>query len=343
MTKLAIVILNWNGRGYLQKFLNSVLEYSKGEGIEIIVADNASTDDSIELLRSQFAAVRIIELEKNYGFAGGYNKALQQVDATYYMLLNSDVEVTPNWLSPLLQYMDANLQTAACMPKMKAYHNKNLFEYAGSSGGYLDKYGYPFCRGRIFDTVEPDYGQYDEIKEIFWASGAALLIRSELYHKMGGLDNRFFAHMEEIDLCWRLKNNGFSIICIPQSEVYHVGGGALPPESPRKTYLNYRNNLFMLTKNLPANRIVTTLFIKLLLDGIAAVRFLMHFKISFPLAILKAHISFYLKIIPVLAQRKKLVKPLTLSKHTEIYKKSIVFEYFIKGNKEFNKIDFKQK
>lgn len=338
MKKLSIVILNWNGHDYLKKFLPLILKYSNESWIQVIVADNASTDDSVFFLKKQFPDVILIEMDKNYGFAGGYNKALFQLESEYFLLLNSDVEVTPNWTNPLVEYMDQNKDVAACMPKLKAYHNKNLFEYAGSGGGFIDVLGYPFCRGRIFETVEPDYGQYNSIRDIFWASGAAMLIRSEIYKNLGGLDEDFFAHMEEIDLCWRIKNQGYRIVCIPQSEIYHIGGGALPPESPHKTYLNYRNNLYMLTKNLTANLIFPVLIAKLILDGIAAARFLIQFKLAFPIAILKAHVHFYLRLFHTLSKRKFIPKQKKLGVHKEIYKGSIVWEYFVKGKKEFNKL-----
>lgn len=254
----------------LREFLPSVIDYSVGEGIEVCVADNASTDTSREVFQTEFPTVRLIELDRNYGFAEGYNRALAQVEAEYAVLLNSDVEVTPHWLEPLLDYMDAHSETVACQPKLLSWRNKDYFEYAGASGGFMDRYGYPFCRGRIFDVVEKDEGQYDTVTEVLWATGAALFIRLKDYREAGGLDGRFFAHMEEIDLCWRLRSRGKKIVCIPQSVVYHVGGATLKKENPRKTFLNFRNNLLMLYKNLPDKELKHVLFVRGILDRVAA-------------------------------------------------------------------------
>lgn len=275
MKKVSVVILNWNGVGMLQKFLPKVVEYSTQEGVEVCVADNASTDDSVSFLKTHFPDVRLMVLDKNYGFADGYNKALLQVEAEYVVLLNSDVEVTLHWLETLVEYMDAHPEVAACQPKIRSERNKEYFEYAGAAGGYLDKYGYPFCRGRIFEVVEKDKGQYDTIQPIFWATGAALFIRLKDYREAGGLDGRFFAHMEEIDLCWRLRSRGRGIVCIPQSVVYHVGAATLKKENPRKTFLNFRNNLLMLYKNLPEKDLRRVMFVRGVLDGVAAVVFLL--------------------------------------------------------------------
>ena len=275
MKKVSVVILNWNGVGMLQKFLLKVVEYSAMEGVEVCVADNASTDESVSYLQANFPNVRLIVLDKNYGFAEGYNRALQQVEAEYVVLLNSDVEVTPHWLEPLVEYMDAHPEVAACQPKIRSERNKEYFEYAGAAGGYLDKYGYPFCRGRIFDVVEKDEGQYDTVSSVFWATGAALFIRLKDYWGAGGLDGRFFAHMEEIDLCWRLRSRGRGIVCIPQSVVYHVGAATLKKENPRKTFLNFRNNLLMLYKNLPEKDLKHVMFVRGLLDWVATFVFLL--------------------------------------------------------------------
>ena len=275
MKKLLVVILNWNGVGMLQKFLPGVMKYSQGEGVEVCVADNGSTDESVAWLQTYCPDVRLIVLDKNYGFADGYNKALEQVEAEYVVLLNSDVEVTPRWLEPMVTYMDAHPEVAACQPKIRAERNKEYFEYAGAAGGYIDKYGYPFCRGRIFDIVEKDQGQYDTVAPIFWATGAALFIRLKDYREAGGLDGRFFAHMEEIDLCWRLRARGRGIVCIPQSVVYHVGAATLKKENPRKTFLNFRNNLLMLYKNLPEKELKKVLLVRALLDWVAAFVFLL--------------------------------------------------------------------
>lgn len=292
MKKVSVVILNWNGVGMLQKFLPGVIKYSQGEGVEVCVADNGSTDESVVWLQTYCPDVRLIVLDKNYGFADGYNMALQQVEAEYVVLLNSDVEVTPHWLKPLMEYMDAHPEVAACQPKIRSERNKALFEYAGASGGYLDKYGYPFCRGRIFDVVEEDKGQYDAIRPIFWATGAALFIRSKDYREAGGLDGRFFAHMEEIDLCWRLRSRGRGIVCIPQSTVYHVGAATLKKENPRKTFLNFRNNLLMLYKNLPEKELKRVMFIREVLDGVAALVFLLKGEKEAARAVLQARKEF---------------------------------------------------
>ena len=292
MKKVSVVILNWNGVGMLQKFLPGVIKYSQGEGVEVCVADNGSTDESVVWLQTYCPDVRLIVLGKNYGFADGYNMALQQVEAEYVVLLNSDVEVTPHWLDPLMEYMDAHPEVAACQPKIRSERNKALFEYAGASGGYLDKYGYPFCRGRIFDVVEEDKGQYDTIQSIFWATGAALFIRLKDYRAAGGLDGRFFAHMEEIDLCWRLRSRGRGIVCIPQSTVYHVGAATLKKENPRKTFLNFRNNLLMLYKNLPEKELKRVMFIREVLDGVAALVFLLKGEKEAARAVLQARKEF---------------------------------------------------
>ena len=271
--RIAVVILNFNGAEMLRAFLPSVVDYSPEA--EVIVADNCSTDASAQVMREEFPAVRYIQLEKNYGFADGYNRALAQVEAEYCLLLNSDVEVTQGWLAPMLEYMDSHPGVAACQPKLLSYKNKKEFEYAGACGGFIDKYGYPYCRGRIFDTVEEDKGQYDSVAELFWATGAALMIRAEDYRAAGGLDGTFFAHMEEIDLCWRLRSRGRGIVCIPQSCVYHVGGATLNKSNPRKTYLNFRNNLLMLYKNLPENELRHEMFVRALLDYVAAFKSLL--------------------------------------------------------------------
>ena len=269
MDKVAIVILNWNGEKMLAQYLPTVLNYSRDEAT-IYVADNASTDDSLGLLQREFPECKLIVLDKNWGFAEGYNKALQQIEAEYYLLLNSDIEVTHHWLTPLVEFMDVHPEVAACQPKLLSIYNKDMFEYAGASGGFLDRFGYPFCRGRIFDTVEEDNGQYDYATEVFWATGAALMIRSKDYLDAGGLDGRFFAHNEEIDLCWRLRIRGRKIYCLPESYVYHVGGGTLPKSNPMKTFLNFRNNLTMLYKCLPDNELQYVMRWRWFLDYLAA-------------------------------------------------------------------------
>jgi len=269
MDKLAIVILNWNGAKMLAKYLPTVINYSRDDAA-IYIADNASTDGSLALLRRQFPECRLIVLDKNWGFAEGYNKALRQIEATYYLLLNSDIEVTHHWLTPLIEFMDVHPEVAACQPKLLSIYDKDMFEYAGASGGYLDCFGYPFCRGRIFDTVESDQGQYDYATEVLWATGAALMVRSKDYWECGGLDGRFFAHNEEIDLCWRLRIRGRKIYCLPESYVYHLGGGTLPKSNPMKTFLNFRNNLTMLYKCLPDAELSRVMRWRWFLDYLAA-------------------------------------------------------------------------
>lgn len=273
MKRVAVVILNYNGADMLRTFLPGVVEYSPEA--EVVVADNASTDDSVGVVTSLFPTVRLIRLERNWGFADGYNKALEQVDAEYSILLNSDVEVTEGWIAPMLAALDADRNVVACQPKILDYKRKTHFEYAGAAGGFIDRYGYPYCRGRIFDTLEEDKGQYDTVCDISWATGAALMIRTAEYRASGGLDGRFFAHMEEIDLCWRLRARGRRILCVPQSTVYHVGGATLSKSNPKKTYLNFRNNLLMLYKNLPQEELRSVMRMRCLLDYVAALKFLL--------------------------------------------------------------------
>ena len=290
MVKVAVVILNYNGEEMLKRFLPTVLENTPGA--DVVVVDNDSTDSSVALVKERFPAVRLIVLDRNYGFADGYNKAMAMIDAEYALLLNSDVEVTPGWIEPLVEALDADADVAACQPKVLDYKRKSFFEYAGAAGGYIDRYGYPFCRGRIFDTVEEDKGQYDNVSDIFWATGAAMLVRTAVYREAGGLDGTFFAHMEEIDLCWRMRARGYRIVCVPASKVYHVGGATLSAANPHKTYLNFRNNLLMLYKNLPANELGGVMRLRRVLDYVAAFKFALtgesgHFK-----AVLRARRDF---------------------------------------------------
>ena len=322
--KTSVVILNWNGRHFLEKYLSNVEKYSKLPNTRIIVADNASTDDSVAYVEKNHQNIDIIKLDKNYGFAEGYNRALKQVKADYYVLLNSDVEVSKGWLEPLIEMMRKKTNIAACMPKIRAIENKEYFEYAGAAGGFIDKYGYPFCRGRLFKTVEKDTGQYDSECEIFWATGACCIIDAKLFEKMGGFDEMFFAHMEEIDLCWRLKNAGYTIWYTPKSIVYHLGGGALSKKSPLKTFLNYRNNLLMLHKNLPENIRKKTMIIRTVLDCVSAAYSLISGDAETTKAVWKAHIDFrklrkkYTEI-----NAKKELPP-------HVYNKSLVYKYFVK-------------
>ena len=292
MDKIAVVILNWNGCEMLRRFLPSVLLNTGTEGVGVYVVDNGSTDQSVPVLRTEFPAVHLIILDKNYGFAEGYNLAFKQIDAEYLVLLNSDVEVTENWLNSLVEYMDTHPEVAACQPKMLSWHEKTKFEYAGASGGFIDKYGYPYCRGRLMNVVEEDREQYNTVISVFWATGAALFIRSDSFHRVGGLDGRFFAHMEEIDLCWRLRARGYSIVCVPQSVVYHVGAATLRKESPRKTFLNFRNNLIMLYKNLPEERFSHVMQVRRFLDYLAAIFFFVKGQLPNAVAVFRARRDF---------------------------------------------------
>ena len=334
--KVAIVILNWNGCKMLATYLPSVVEYSR-EDAKVIVADNASTDDSLSFLHTHFKDVDIIRLDRNWGFAEGYNKALAQVDADYFVLLNSDVEVTHHWLTPLIEFMDAHPEVAACQPKLLSEKDKDMFEYAGACGGFLDKYGYPFCRGRIFESVEEDDGQYDYRQEILWATGACLMIRAEDYRKAGGLDAKFFAHNEEIDLCWRLRLTGRKIFCIPESVAYHVGGGTLPKGNPRKTYLNFRNNLLMLYKNLPEQGMRPVLRMRWFLDYLAAFQMLVlgrnwgDFK-----AVLKARHDYHVMRKDYVEVRAQIQKHRKLKHIAQRRSYSILWQYYVKGTRKFS-------
>lgn len=335
MAKVAIVILNWNGQKMLAKFLPNVIEYSRQDA-EIWVADNSSSDGSMHLLETQFPQVKTIVLEQNFGFAEGYNRALRQIEADYYVLLNSDVEVSHHWLTPLIEFMDSHPPVAACQPKLLAEYDKDSFEYAGACGGFLDKYGYPFCRGRIFGTVESDNGQYDYQQEILWATGACMMIRSADYWKAGGLDGRFFAHNEEIDLCWRLRLMGRKIYCIPESEVYHVGGGTLPKSNPMKTFLNFRNNLMMLYKNLSDKELSHVMRVRWFLDYLAAFEMLLlqrnwgDFK-----AVFKARKAFKEWRSSFDEERKRIQAQRVEEEIPQIFKTSILWQYYAKGVKNF--------
>lgn len=332
---LSIVILNWNGRHHLEQFLPSVLEHA-GTGTELVVADNASTDDSVTWLQQQYPSVRLLLLPQNYGFARGYNEALKQVKSRYYLLLNSDVEVTAGWLEPMLALMDENPTVGACQPKIKMFHNKTSFEYAGASGGWLDAFGYPFARGRVFDFCEMDLGQYDDTAQVFWASGAALLVRANLYHQLGGLDEFFFAHQEEIDFCWRMQLAGYKVMVCPKSVVYHVGGGTLPKGNEWKVFLNFRNNLVMLAKNLPWYEKVWKLPVRLLLDAVSAWKSLFDGQGIYFKAILEAHIGFAGWV--VFRHRKSVFAISRKGQIKGMYKGCVVWDHFVKGKKQFSEI-----
>ncbi|MGY8980025.1 MAG: glycosyltransferase family 2 protein [Flavobacteriales bacterium] len=302
----AIIILNWNGIDLLKKFLPTLI--AKSKNANIYIADNASTDNSIKFLEDNYTSIKILQNKTNCGFAGGYNLALSNLHEEFFILINSDIEVTDNWISPIIELLKKDEFISACQPKILDYNNKEKFEYAGASGGFIDFLGYPFCRGRIFNHIENDFNQYEDIKEVFWASGACLFIRSKHFNEVNGFDNDFFAHQEEIDLCWRLKNLGYKVMVNPESIVYHVGGGTLNSSSPFKTYLNFRNNLFMLFKNLHILSLFSVLFLRLFLDGIAALSLLTKKKgLMHLLAVLRAHFSFYLSL-PSLIKKRSLIK-----------------------------------
>ena len=331
--KTAIVILNWNGRKMLERFLPSVVANSSHDA-EVIIADNGSTDDSIDFLKKSYPSLRLIQMDKNYGFAEGYNRALSQIEADYYVLLNDDVEVTPDWDRKVVALMDADPQVAAAQPMLKMFDQRDHFEYAGGAGGFIDKLGYPFCRGRIFNTIERDLGQYEDTREVFWASGAAMFVRASVWKELGGLDGDFFAHMEEIDFCWRAKNKGYKIIATSDAQVFHVGGGTLPKSSPFKTQLNFRNNLAMLYKNLPDNRLKRVLGIRILLDWIAALSFLAQGKAGEFKAVFKAHKEFR-QWKPALKAKRAAIQPHAVSC---VYQRPILVDYHLRGKKSFMQI-----
>lgn len=328
--KVAVVILNWNGSEMLRRFLPSVVQYSSLENVEICVADNASSDDSCSIVAHDFPMVRLIRLDRNYGFAEGYNRALSQIESEYVVLLNSDVEVTEGWLETMVDYMDAHTDVVACQPKVLSWSERDSFEYAGACGGYIDRYGYPFCRGRIFNVIEKDKGQYDSIRSVFWTTGAALFMRLAAYRAVGGLDSRFFAHMEEIDMCWRLRSRGMQLVCIPQSVVYHVGGGTLNKESPYKTFLNFRNNLLMLYKNLPQHELNVVLRVRKYLDFLAAILFLLQGNWSNAKAVFRARKEFGRMQVDFKQDRLENLSKATMGNIPERYSFSIIWQSKIK-------------
>lgn len=326
--KTAVVILNYNGKHFLELFLQTVIEFSTEA--QVIVADNNSTDDSVSFIKSNFPDIELIILKKNYGYAGGYNETLKKVDAEYYILLNSDVKVTKNWIAPIIDFLDQNPLYAAAQPKILDYNKPDHFEYAGASGGFIDSLGYPYCRGRIFDTIEKNHNQYDEPIDIFWASGACLFIRSEVFHSHNGFDDSFFAHMEEIDLAWRVHASGLKIICLPDSEVFHVGGGTLNKQSAFKTYLNFRNNLYMLLKNLPANNLNKVIIIRIFLDWAYALSMIFRGSYNHTLAIFRAYSYILKNSNRIKRERKNTIYPLG--------KGRIIISYFIKNKKKYSSI-----
>lgn len=336
--KVTVIILNWNGKHWLEKFLPSVCA-TEYQPLEIVVIDNGSTDDSVSFLKQHFSEIRLIEFEENYGFTDGHNKALPYLDAPYLLLLNSDVEVPSNWITPLVEVMEKDDKVASVQPKIIAYHDKISFEHAGAAGGFLDRFAYPFCRGRLFDQVEKDEGQYDEPMEVFWATGACSMIRKSVIDEIGLFESDFFAHMEEIDFCWRAKNHGYKIMVQPASKVYHVGGGALPQGNPFKTYLNIRNSLGMMYKNLPSSQIFPKIVIRLVLDGIYGLSLLAKGELKTIIAIVRAHFHFYAKIPQWQKRRKEIYQRQKPQKQlVGYYPKSIVWQHFAKGKKTWKEL-----
>ncbi len=337
--KIAVVILNWNGAELLRRYLPTVISCSRGTDAQVIVADNASTDHSLSLLASEFPSVPVIRLDRNYGFAEGYNRALRQLEADYYLLLNSDVEIRqPRWLDPLLHYMETHPECAACQPKLRSLRQPEQFEYAGAAGGYLDRYGYPFCRGRLLGTIERDTGQYDDIRPLLWATGAALMVRAVDYWAAGGLDARFFAHMEEIDLCWRLRTLGHQIVCVSQSVAYHLGGATLSPRNPRKTFLNFRNNLLMLYKNLPEHELRHVMCVRRLLDWVAAFQFLLRADWGDFRAVFRARRA-YRRLRPEFAaDRQQLLARAVVPDVDERHSFCLLWQYYFRCRRRFSQL-----
>ena len=336
--KVAIVILNWNGAALMGRFLPSVVRYSPEEMAEVVVADNGSTDDSLALLAEKFPSVRVVRFDRNYGFAEGYNRALQQIDTPYAVLLNSDVEVTPGWLEAPLRRLDASPEVAAVQPKLLAEQARDQFEYAGAAGGFMDKYGYPFCRGRIFQEIETDRGQYDAEADILWATGACLFVRTEVYRAVGGLDAKFFAHQEEIDMCWRMRARGYRLVCTPESVVYHVGGGTLNAESPRKTFLNFRNNLLMLYKNLPEKELHRVMRLRFWLDYLAALKFLLEGHPANARAVREARREFH-RLVPEYRETRIVNQQLAVVKEIpELKSFSLLWQFYVRGKKHYGQL-----
>ncbi|MBR4229168.1 MAG: glycosyltransferase family 2 protein [Bacteroidales bacterium] len=330
--KTAVVILNWNGRSMLERFMPSVVQCTEAD---VVVADNGSTDTSVSFLRETYPQVRLIELDRNYGFAGGYNLAFAQLaDYDYYVLLNSDVECTPHWVEPVVGLMEQQPKVAVVQPKLLMYDRKDTFEYAGGAGGFIDSYGYPFCRGRLFSTLERDHGQYDDTRDIFWATGAAMFVRASVWRELGGLDADFFAHMEEIDFCWRVKNAGYRVMYCSDSKLYHVGGGTLPKSNPFKTQLNFRNNLSMLYKNLPDSRLRRVLAMRMMLDRVAALKFLLEGHLGEYRAVRLAHKE-YRAWLPQLKAKRAAIQPHEVS---QVYQSPLLVEYYLLGRSRFSQL-----
>jgi len=338
MIKTAVVILNWNGKKFLEKFLGEVVANTTTKDAEVIVADNNSSDDSLDFLKNNFPSLRVITLDCNYGYAGGYNRALSQIDADYYILLNSDISVGPNWTEPLTMFMDLNPRAGACQPRIRSYSQPSHFEYAGAAGGYIDRYGYPFCRGRIFNTVEEDTDQYNDTAEVFWASGACMIVRASAFKECHGFDDTFFAHMEEIDLCWRMQNAGYSIHYVSEPVVYHVGGGTLAYNSPFKIYLNFRNSLMMLAKNLPESRVKQTIFVRQVFDGAAAIAFLFKGGLPAVKAVFKAHHDFRRERSNIVTRRNMTPPCDSYDYPHTMMNRSILFEYYFNNRKKYSEL-----
>ncbi len=340
MIKTAVVILSWNNLIFLKKFLKSVVDHSHDSDTAVIVADNGSDDGSAAWVEENFSEVRLIKINKNLGFAGGYNHALSLITSEYFVLLNSDIEVTEGWLKPLIEFMDQNRDAASCQPKIRSFEMKDYFEHAGAAGGYIDKYGFAFCRGRIFNSIEKDTGQYDDMADIFWSTGACMIVRSEAWRKCTGFDESFYAHMEEIDLCWRFHNNGYRVCCVPESIVYHIGGGSLSYKSPLKTYLNFRNSLFMLYKNLPEAKLRTTLFKRKMFDGLAVLFFLIRGETKSVKAVIEAHRDYYRSIGLLKKKRKAVARDEKWGNGKLVLNKSLVSEFYLRGHKTFGSLNF---
>jgi GT2 family glycosyltransferase len=339
LAEVAVVILNWNGADFLKRFLPPLVECTDPSMADLWVADNGSTDSSLRLLQEEFPMVKVIPMEKNHGFAGGYNLAISKIEAEFFVLLNSDVEVSPGWLDPMYALMKKDQNMGACMPKILSWDRRDMFEHAGAAGGFLDRFGYPFCQGRIFNSLEKDEGQFDTDRNVFWASGACLMVRSELYRRSGGLDTFFFAHMEEIDLCWRIKNMGYDIKYCHGSKVYHIGGGTLPENDHKKTYLNFRNNIILLYKNLPRNKLERVLFPRFILDFISIFQFLFRLELRNMCSVVRAH-AFLLFHLPTLRRlRRNNLEIADPALHREIYRGSIVYDFFLRGKRRFDDLD----
>jgi GT2 family glycosyltransferase len=338
MTKTSVIILNWNGEELLKQFLTAVTTHTNGDECRVVVADNGSTDGSVAFLQTHYPEVELILFDRNHGFADGYNKAIQQVDSEYVILLNSDVETTPGWTLPLTSYLDDHPETAAVQPAVRSYRQKNFFEYAGACGGFIDRYGYPFCRGRILNVVEEDLGQYRDEIPVFWATGACLCIRRCDYLEAGGLDGRFFAHMEEIDLCWRLNARGRGVVSVPSSQVYHIGAASLGKDDPRKLYLNFRNNLLMLYKNLPQRRLFSTFFVRFMLDLLATVHLLIQGKVKSSQAVVEAYHDFW-KMRPTYRDlRQENLLLTTVSELPGEYRRSILIAYYLRNKRTYGSL-----